>query len=122
MKARQISGVGVTELINKYRDAAKLHGQATERGDYVAANKAAELVSEIYAELRRRGESAQAGLLSLLRDSQPGVRLWSASHALEFAAEAGAATLAQLSAAQGFVGMSAKTTLKEWRSGKLRFP
>jgi hypothetical protein len=122
MKPEQIASVDMTQLVSTYREAAKRHGQATERGDHQAANKSAELVAEIYAELRRRGGSAQAGLLPLLEDSEPGVRLWSASHALEFAAVAGEATLEQLSTAGGFLGFTAKTTLKEWRSGRLRFP
>jgi Domain of unknown function (DUF2019) len=122
MKLEQIPSADEAQLIGAYRQAAKLHGQATERGDHEAANKSAELVAAVYAELRRRGGAAQAGLLSLLVDSEPAVRLWSASHALEFSPAAGEAALEQLCAAGRFLGFTAKTTLKEWRAGRLRFP
>ena len=73
------------ELIAAYRDAALTQGEATESGDYKAGNKASELLTAIYAELHRRGDEAQRALLPLLDDAAPGVRLWSASHTLEFA-------------------------------------
>jgi hypothetical protein len=109
-------------LVEAYREAARHHGEATEAGNHKAANKAAERIAAIYSELRRRGRDALAKLLPLLADPAVGVRVWSAAHALEFAPELGVAVLEQLSSARGLAGVSAETTLKEWRGGRLRFP
>jgi hypothetical protein len=122
MKVDKVSKVDIVSLVEAYRDAAKLHGEATEAGDHKSANKSADLVSEVYAELRKRGTNAQRALLPLLRDPISGVRLWSASHALEFSPEDAEATLKELACSASFLGLSAETTLKEWRAGRLHFP
>lgn len=122
MKPREISKADIPRLIDAYRDAAKLHGELTESGDPKVANKAAKLVIAVYAELRRRGARAQAALLPLLADPAPGVRLWSASHALEFSPGDGEAVLTQLSSGGQLIGFNAEMTLKEWRAGRLAFP
>jgi Domain of unknown function (DUF2019) len=111
----------VLTLVDAYREAAKQHGEATENGDRKKANKSAELVSAIYSELRRRGPDAQRHLLSLTTDPTPGVRLWAASHALEFSPAEGENTLERLIVEGRLLGLSAQTTLKEWRAGRLRF-
>ena len=82
MKRDQLSTADTMRLVEVYRDAAKQHGEATEAGDHKTANRSADLISEVYAELRQRGADAQRALLPLLTDPASGVRLWSASHAL----------------------------------------
>src|SRR4029453_18782168 len=84
MRLDQLAKADVGHLIEAYRDAASEHGMASARGEHKVANKAASLVGAIYSELRRRGPDAQRALLPLLGDPAPGVRLWSASHTLEF--------------------------------------
>jgi hypothetical protein len=122
MKRTRLATADVSELVATYRDAASAHGDATEQADYKAANEMAETVAIVYSQLRRRGRQAQEQLLSLLGDPEPGVRLWAASHALEFAPAEGEAALEQLRAIGKLVGLSAETTLREWREGRLRFP
>jgi hypothetical protein len=58
MKRDQLSTADTMRLVEVYRDAAKQHGEATEAGDHKTANKSADLISEVYAELRRRGADA----------------------------------------------------------------
>jgi hypothetical protein len=120
MNADKISEVETAELVKAYRQAAKEHSEATEKGEHVHANEAAELIALIYSEVRRRG--VQSKLLPLLFDASLGVQLWSASHALEFSSNDGEAVLRRLSAAGGLVGLDAEMTLKEWRANRLRFP
>jgi Domain of unknown function (DUF2019) len=122
MKLDQVSNADTMRLVEVYRDAAKLHGEATETGDHKTANKSADLISEVYAELRKRGANAKGLLLPLLTDPVSGVRLWSASHALEFSPEEGEAILKVLASSGTFLGLSAEMTLKEWRAGRLHFP
>jgi hypothetical protein len=122
MMRQQVRKASLEELLFAYKEAARTHGAATESGDHKAGNKAAALLSTIYAELRHRGEAAQRRLLLLLRDDDPGVRLWSASHALDFAPSEGKPVLQALIPVGRFLGLSAKTTLAEWEKGRLQFP
>jgi hypothetical protein len=109
-------------LIEHYRQAARQHGDATEIGDYKSANRFAESVATIFAELKRRGPQSRQLLLKCLEYPSPGVRLWAASHALEFAPARAEQALGDLSKAERLVGVSAAATLKEWHRGRLRFP
>ena len=121
MTRDQLSTADTMRLVEMYRDAAKQHGEATETGDHKTANRSADLISEVYAQLRQRDADAQRALLPLLTDPASGVRLWSASHALEFAPEEGEAVLKKLAAGGTFLGMTAKMTLEECRAGRLSF-
>lgn len=122
MNESELSSLGVPELVDAYRRSASRHGEATECGNHKQANIEGERIGKIYAELRRRGVDAQQSILDLLSDQAPGVRLWSASHALEFAASRGEPILQELVPYGRFLGLSAEMTLKEWRAGRLRFP
>jgi hypothetical protein len=109
-------------LIGRYQDSARDHGRATESGDYKSANEAYGSIATIHGELRRRGLEAQKALLALLEDAAPGVRVWAATHALEFAPSAGERVLLALAEVpKSLVGFSAKTTLKQWKAGRLQF-
>jgi hypothetical protein len=109
------------DLVEKYSAAAAAHGRATEHGEHKSANKAHKTLASAYRELRHRGD---LGCLRALIDHQDaGVRLWAASHALEFApVDAEAALVALSSMPNSLVAVSARTTLKEWKAGKLAFP
>ena len=120
MTKKQLSAAEVSELISAYREAAARHGDATENGDYEIGNPMADIVAKVYSELRRRGEREQ--LLPLLADEAPGVRLWAAAHALEFAPLEAERVLTSLTDAGPLLGLSADTTLREWRAGRLKFP
>ena len=122
MEIDQTSNTDTIRLLEAYRDAAKRHGEAIESGDHMAAIGSADLISEVYAELRKRGADAQRTLLKLLKDPVAGVRLWSASHALEFSPEEGEPVLHQLVSTGSFLAFTAEITLREWRAGRLQFP
>jgi len=63
-------------------------------------------------------------LLGLLDSPDVGVKLWAASHALEFAPTDGELVLEALSRSSeiGISKLTAETTLKEWKKGSLKFP
>jgi hypothetical protein len=122
MKKRELRAAELGELIAAYSEAARIEGRAIETGDYRTENKASDLLAAIYSELKRRGREAQCALLPLLNDDDPGVRLWSASHALEFSPFDGQPVLEALIPVGKFLGLCAKTTLEEWRRGRLQFP
>jgi hypothetical protein len=62
------------ELVARYAEAAKMHGEATVTGSH-PANKEADFIAAAYHELRRRGsESALLGLLESEDESVSGGR------------------------------------------------
>jgi hypothetical protein len=110
-------------LISEYRNAALAHGSATEAGNHRLANAAHDRVASVYRVLHRQGDPAIRRLLDLLTDPEPAVRLWAASHGLEFASDRAVSILEELSREEPqLLGFTAETTLKQWRAGKLRFP
>ena len=111
------------DLVDLYRRKAEEHAKATDEGNHRAANKAADKLIAIFRELRSRGPEAQAALLPLLEDDAAGIRLWAASHALEFAPTKGEIILEEISSGPpGFTRITASTALREWREGRLKFP
>lgn len=121
MKRREIRHAVLRELISAYLEAAQLEGRAIESGDHRAENKASELLAAIYSELKLRGREAQCALLPLLHHEDPGVRLWAASHALDFSPSEARPVLEALIPIGKFIGLCAETTLDEWRRGRLQF-
>jgi hypothetical protein len=122
MTKRKVKKAELGELIDVYSESARIQGEATESGDYKAGNKTSDLLTVIYSELRRRGTDAQRALLPLLKAKDPGIKLWAASHAMGFSPADGEPVLESLIPVGKFLGLSAKTTLAEWRKGTLHFP
>jgi hypothetical protein len=115
--------MGVADLIDRYAEAAARHGAATSSGAFEEANESHDEIAAIYRELRCRGPADQRALLPLLDRSDAGVRLWAASHALEFCPEEGERALEALHRdVKGLIGFSAGMTLEQWRTGTLSFP
>ena len=117
----QLSEMELSNLIEVYRASARSHGEATEHGDHKTANGSANAIAAIYVEIENRGSDAADRLLALLTDPAPGVRLWSASHTLDRFPARAVPVLEQLTSSTRLIGMSAQTTLNEWRAGRLRF-
>ncbi len=111
------------QLLTVYTEAARLHDKSSEGSDYRAANNHYDVLVGIYRELKRRGAEALTGLLKLLDDSSPAVRLWAAFHTLEIAPAVAERVLEDLAkGAPSLARLSAATTLAEWRKGSLIIP
>ena len=106
------------ELVARYAEAARVHGEATVTGSHPANNEA-DLIAAAYRELRRRGSESA---LLVLESKDEGVTAWAGAHALEFAPEQGEPVLAKLTESPGPLGFGAQITLREWRAGRLTFP
>jgi hypothetical protein len=110
-----------SELIEDYAVAAAEHGR-NQDCDPEAANLAYGRLRDIYRELRRRGPEAQSALGFLLVDEEPSIRLWAASHSLEFDPARGELILEELSRGKpGPIRLDAEMVLKQWRKGLLHF-
>lgn len=114
--------ITVDDLLMRYAEAAAAHGRYSLSGDYERANPQAEVIADIYRELRSRGREAQVRLAGLLDHADEHVRAWAAAHALEFSPDAAESVLSELAENAGIVGLNAKVTLREWQQGTLRFP
>jgi len=110
-------------LLDRYTACAVDHHLATGRGDARAADRANRRLSRVVTEVRRRGGEAVEGFLILLDHEHGGVRVWAASHCLEFDPDRAEAVLETLAAdGTGLIQFSAEWVLTEWRSGRLTFP
>ncbi|NBC45912.1 DUF2019 domain-containing protein [Corallococcus exiguus] len=109
-------------LVRTYVEAAELHGQASVEGKHRAANTQYARLITAWRELRAQGKDGRSALTGLLQDSNPRVRLWAASHALEFAPVLAEAELERLALGPaGVVRLDAEMTLSEWRAGNMKF-
>lgn len=123
MKKKDLSNLKNEDLLEVYRVEAQVHGEATDRGDYKAANKAHDCLAAAYRVLRSRGDSAQSGILQFLESQNQHLRCWAAAHALEFCPAKGEPVLRKLANSEpGVVRLNAETVLSEWKEGNLRFP
>ena len=107
-------------LVKRYEALASARGRALDRGDSTSANRAFDEEIAIREELRRRGPAAMRLLLSLLKSSDPWVRLDSSVPALFFASEEAEPVLELLTNEPKALGISAYMNLKQWRTGKLK--
>lgn len=123
MTRHNLERADVDSLVAAYTEAAANQGGAIESGNHKEANRMADRLIAIFRELRDRDVTAKRRLLGLLTHPDPGVRCWSAAHALEFAPEEGQRTLEALAPiANSFIALMAATVLKQWRRGELKFP
>ena len=112
----------IVDLIAAYRRHAVEHGVATAAGDYKKGNAHHDRLIEAVGSLRQRGGEGDHALLALLRDENPWVRVWAATHSLTVDEALARRTLESLSADPGIVGFDARTVLSEWDRGNLRLP
>ena len=112
----------IDEVISLYIDAADKQYGAIQVGNTRAADKVGGVIATAYRELRQRGVQAQTALLPLLEHPDPSVRIWAASHTLEFEPEQAEPVLEKLAGEDSLQGFSGDMTLRVWKDGSLRFP
>ncbi|WP_177233706.1 DUF2019 domain-containing protein [Stigmatella erecta] len=121
MKAAQVQGLTVDQLVEKYRELSARHGRAIEAGNHKAANRDFGVIVAINKELRSRGIEAHRELFKLLNDPEPGTRCWAATDVLEFAPREGEQVLAELAKVpRSLVGLTAEMTLRQWKAGEYK--
>jgi hypothetical protein len=122
LKRESVKTVSLEELSARYERAATLHGQASREGAHRVANARYKELIAAWKELRKRDEEGRAALVRLMASADPHVRLWSASHVLEFQPAAAEAELERLAKGPpSVVRLDAEMTLAEWRAGRLSF-
>jgi hypothetical protein len=112
----------VAELSALYEEAATMQWQALQDANAKAANSQYKRIVSVWKELRGRGKDGQVALSRLMVSSNPHVRVWAASHVLEFDPGPAEAELERLaSGPPSIVRLDAEMTLKQWRAGNLKF-
>lgn len=109
-------------ILRQYIEGAINHRIASEIGDYESGNMHHDSIIAALSGLRKMGDSGVAALTSALQHKDAGVRLWSATHLLEYRRELAELELKRLSGCRDCVGMDARTVLREWEQGTLKLP
>ncbi len=105
-------------ILEEFRDAAI---QAGDLSDSKAQNKAARKLQACYKMLCMT-EEGKAGLIGLMFDSNPGVRLSAAARCLQWVPKQAESTLVALQGTNVFpISFEAEMTLEQHRKGKLSF-
>jgi hypothetical protein len=110
---------GIEHIINQYRQAAFLHGQATLTGNYKNGNRHHDVIIGCYIKLRTIGIEAIEHLATLLDDGDDNVVSWAATHLLPYHEKQSIETLTNISTKPGIIGFNAQMVLSEWRKGAL---
>lgn len=76
-------------------------------------------LQSLHLKLRQTSEGRKA-ITNLIDDENPTVRLWSAGYALGWSPKKAEKALEGLAEGAGLTSFSAKITLREFRSGKLK--
>jgi hypothetical protein len=102
----------------KFEEAATMHAEATEQGDYKTANKCYAIIAKAATYLKEKSEIQK--LSGFLEHNSTGVRLWAATYLLPFMESEGVSALEKIAKGKGIHSLDAEMTLREWRNGNLK--
>jgi succinate dehydrogenase flavin-adding protein (antitoxin of CptAB toxin-antitoxin module) len=109
----------IESILNQYKQAAFLHGQATLTGDYKKGNRHHDVIIGCYIKLRTTGIEAIEQLATLLDDEDDSVVTWAATHLLPYHEKRSIEVLTGISTKPGIIAFAAQMVLSEWRKGAL---
>jgi len=108
----------IATAIEIFKEAAKIHGEATEVGDYKLGNKNYHLIFKVITYLKETDQIAL--LIQLLDDTNLSVRIWAAAYLLPINEERALEALNEASKGNGIIPFNAKVTIDEWKKGHLK--
>ena len=108
----------IETALNQFEEAATMHAQATEQGNYKTGNKCYTVISRVIKFLKEENELKK--LSSFLNHPSVGVRMWSATYLLPISENEGIKVLERIVGETGIHSLTAETTLIEWRKGNLK--
>lgn len=106
----------IPALVARYRVAALGTGTLDPKKN----NKNVDMLHSCYKHLRAT-EEGRAGIILLVSDDNPHVRVWAAAHSLEWDPAIARPALEALRDSNGPASFAAKWTLKEYDEGNLSF-
>ena len=108
----------VDNALEYFREAAAIHGEATESGNYKLGNKNYDLIVKSIDYLIK--ESAIDHLLKFLDDPNISVRVWAAAYLLPIYEKEALNTLLSIMQGNGIIAGNAQITIQEWKKGNLK--
>jgi len=109
----------IAAALLQFEEAANMHADATEHGDYKTANKCYANIAKVISLLKEQDEMQK--LSELLNHNSIGVRIWAATYLLPVLEDEGLRVLKQIAGGTGIHSLTAKTTVSEWEKGNLKF-
>lgn len=104
----------IDDLLQRYRYGA----EGTSYSDPKLANRSHDAMHASYKRLRDTAEG-RAGIMSLMSDTSPHVRVWAAAHSLQWNMPVARRVLETLRDSGGPCSFTAGITLEEFDRGKL---
>lgn len=104
--------------LDKFEEAAKMHAEATEQGDYKIANKCYAIIAKAVLFLKEQNEIQQLSVF--LNHNSVSVCGWAATYLLPIAEQEALRVLEQIAGGTGIQSFDAKMTISEWRKGNLK--
>jgi len=108
----------INTALEKFKDAAAKHTEATEQGDYKTANKCYGVIAKAVLFLKEQNEIQQLSVF--LNHNSIGVCVWAATYLLPVKEREATQLLEQIAGGTGIHSFTANTTLREWRRGNLK--
>jgi len=93
------------------------HGEATESGDFIVANKAFDEIASLTKQLDNLDKKGEV-YSSLLNHQNDSVKAFAAYRYLDYSHDKAISVLEQVATGSGLVGFSAKQLLKQIKSDK----
>ena len=109
------------DLIRSYSMAAIAYGKAIDSGNAKESDRQVQTVERAFAELKEMGRLGLTSLSKLLDSDDPGVRLWSAAHLLNYPEFGSLLVLERLKRSPSILALTAEVTLERWRDGRLSY-
>ena len=109
----------IESILDQYKQAAYLHGQATLTGEYKKGNRYHDVIIGCYIKLRTTGIEAVEQLLTLLDNEDDSIATWAATHLLPYREKRAMEVLTSISTKPGIIPFNAQMVLSEWRKGAL---
>lgn len=110
-----------SNLKDEFAELAALHGKYSEMGDGQKTNLIFEQLISVVKKLREESDHGESTLTQLVTDKNLFVVCYAATYLLPIHPESGEAVLSDLAEKDnGLAGFDAKTTLQEWKTGRLK--
>ena len=117
MNAMQMRSATTEELIERFEQLSMVHGELKNAKE---ANRAFDEAVKVWAQIYQRGSDAIESFSRLLEAENPVIRLSAASKLLFVMPLQAEHVLEKLTTEPPWAGFTAKMTLSQWRSGKLK--
>jgi Domain of unknown function (DUF2019) len=109
-------------LISEYKKHAQNHGKGTMDGNPKLTNRSYHKVMETLNKIKKYNDEGYKALSQLLEENNDYIRLFAATHLLNYNKQKAEKTLQEITQKPGIVSLDAEVVLQEWKNGNLKIP